>query len=55
MQSVAVIGAVGQERLTHTYAVIHVRRRPPIMGLALSQFQADRAAKSIDQGMDFRG
>lgn len=54
-QGVAVIGPVGEKDVSRFDRVQHVDGRTPVMSLAFGQLQADRAAFSIDEGMDLGG
>ena len=44
---------IAEQDIAVLHGVEHVGGRTPVMGLALGEFQPDRASLSIDQRMDF--
>jgi len=51
-EGVAVVGAISEENLTGTNAVQHIGGATAVMSLAFAQFDGDRVAVGIDDGMD---
>jgi hypothetical protein len=52
-EPIAVIGAVGKQDLAGAEMVEHIVGALAVMGLTLGEFERDRIAVGIDQGMDF--
>ena len=51
-QAVAVVGSIAKQDMAVLHRVEHVGRRTSVMGLALGEFQPDRASFNIDKRVD---
>ncbi len=50
---IGIISAVGEQDLTFAQTTQHIARAAPVMGLSRREFEDDRQAVGIHQGVDF--
>ena len=53
-KGVGIIGPVRQQNVSRPHGIEHVLGAAPVMGLAFGEFQGDRQAGGIDEGVDLR-
>jgi hypothetical protein len=53
-KGVGIVSSIRQQNISRPHGGEHVLGAPAIVGLALGEFQGDRQAHGIDEGVDLR-